>query len=115
MTTGLAHAGVKGPATAQATFCRCLDPDRARPSLAELGVEVLSAPDGLEAIAGSRFKFQSLPEADRLLAKPPVLRALNLSRTEVANVEPLKGLTGLLSLDLSRTEVASVEPLKGLT
>ena len=89
--------------------------DRARPSLAELGVEVLSTPDGLEAIAGSRFKSQSLPEADSLLAKLPVLRVLDLSRTEVANVEPLKGLTGLLSLDLSRTEVASVEPLKGLT
>ena len=27
-------------------------------SLAELGVEVLSTPDGLEAIAGSRFKSQ---------------------------------------------------------
>ena len=89
--------------------------DRARPSLAELGVEVLSTPDGLEAIAGSRFKSQSLPEADRFLAKLPVLRVLDLSRTEVANVEPLKGHAGLLSLDLSRTEVASVEPLKGLT
>ena len=64
---------------------------------------------------GNRFKSQSLPEADRLLAKLPVLRVLDLSRTEVASVEPLKGLTGLLSLDLSRTEVASVEPLKGLT
>ena len=89
--------------------------DRARPSLGELGVQVLSTPDGLEAIAGSRFKSQSLTEADRLLAKLPVLRVLDLSRTEVANVEPLKGLTGLLSLDLSNTQIADITPLKGLT
>jgi Leucine-rich repeat (LRR) protein len=89
--------------------------DRARPSLAELGVEVLSTPDGLEAIAGSRFKPQSLPEADRLLAKLPVLRALDLSRTEVASVEPLKGLTALRSLDLSSTQIAIVDPLKSLS
>jgi Leucine-rich repeat (LRR) protein len=89
--------------------------DRARPSLAELGVEVLSTPDGLEAIAGSRFKPQSLPEADRPLAKLPVLRALDLSRTEVASVEPLKGLTALRSLDLSSTQIVIVDPLKSLS
>lgn len=89
--------------------------DRARPSLAELGVEVLSTPDGLEAIAGNRFKSQSLPEADRLLAKLPVLRALDLSRTEVASVEPLKGLTALQSLDLVGTKVMDLRPLEGLT
>ena len=89
--------------------------DRARPSLAELGVEVLSTPEGLQAIAGSRFKPQSLPEADRLLAKLPVLRALDLSRTEVASVEPLKGLTALQSLDLVGTKVLDLRPLEGLT
>jgi len=89
--------------------------DRARPSLAELGVEVLSTPDGLEAIAGNRFKSQSLSEADRLLAKLPVLRVLDLSRTEVANVEPLKGLTALQSLDLVGTNVMDLRPLEGLT
>jgi hypothetical protein len=84
-------------------------PDRARPSLAELGVEVSSTPDGLEAIAGSRFKPQSLPEPDRLLGKLPVLRALDLSRTEVADVGPLKGLSA------PQSPVADLEPLKGLT
>src|ERR1700677_3640016 len=89
--------------------------DRARPSLAELGVEVWSTPDGLEAIAGSRFKPQSLPEADRLLAKLPILRALDLSRTEVAGLEPLKSLTALQSLDLVGTKVVDLRPLSGLT
>jgi Leucine-rich repeat (LRR) protein len=89
--------------------------DRARPSLAKLGVELLSTPDGLEAIAGSRFKSQSLPEADRLLAKLPVLRVLDHSRTEVASVEPFKGLTALQSLDLVGTNVMDLRPLEGLT
>ena len=42
------------------------------------------------------------------------LTTLNLSDTQVANLEPLKGLTALTELNLSNTQVANLEPLKGL-
>jgi Leucine Rich repeats (2 copies) len=43
------------------------------------------------------------------------LQDLNLWGTQAANIEPLKGLTALQKLNLSRTQVANIEPLKGLT
>ena len=43
------------------------------------------------------------------------LETLDLNGTQVANVEPLKGLTALRALNLNSTQVANLEPLKGLT
>jgi len=40
---------------------------------------------------------------------------LDLSNTDVADLQPLKGLTSLKRLDLSNTQVADLQPLKGLT
>ncbi len=34
---------------------------------------------------------------------------------QVADLEPLKGLTALQTLDLDGTQVANLDPLKGLT
>ncbi len=49
-------------------------------------------------------------------AHPPQrLAILIASGTQVADIEPLKGLTALQTLDLSFTRVADIEPLKGLT
>jgi TIR domain len=42
------------------------------------------------------------------------LNHLDLSFSEVSNLEPLKGLTGLIWLDLKGTNVRSLEPLRGL-
>jgi Leucine-rich repeat (LRR) protein len=43
------------------------------------------------------------------------LTSLNLSSTQVTDLEPLKGLTALTSLNLSNTHAANVEPLRDLT
>ena len=43
------------------------------------------------------------------------LETLDLNGTQVANVEPLKGLTALRELNLNSTQVANLEPLRGLT
>jgi Leucine-rich repeat (LRR) protein len=43
------------------------------------------------------------------------LRPSTCRDTPVANIEPLKDLTGLHELDLTRTEVANIEPLETLT
>jgi hypothetical protein len=40
---------------------------------------------------------------------------LNLSGTEVSNLKPLRGLSGLRNLDLSRTHVSDLEPLGAFT
>jgi Leucine-rich repeat (LRR) protein len=42
------------------------------------------------------------------------LRELNLNSTQVANLEPLRGLIALRTLDLSATKVADLTPLKDL-
>jgi Leucine-rich repeat (LRR) protein len=42
-------------------------------------------------------------------------QSLNLSDTQVSNLEPLKILTALRSLYLSGTQASNLEPLKGLT
>jgi Leucine-rich repeat (LRR) protein len=41
-------------------------------------------------------------------------RPLDLSFTDVVNVQPLKGLTALRRLDLSATKVADLTPLQDL-
>jgi Leucine-rich repeat (LRR) protein len=43
------------------------------------------------------------------------LPGLEQKDIEVANIEPLKGLTALQNLNLMGTRVANIEPLKGLT
>ncbi|HCO92646.1 MAG TPA: hypothetical protein DIU00_01635 [Phycisphaerales bacterium] len=43
------------------------------------------------------------------------LKMLHLCDTNVSNLEPLKALTGLRELRLSRTNITNIEPLAGLT
>ena len=43
------------------------------------------------------------------------LSKLNLSETRVSNLEPLRDLTNLSELQLSRTQVRDLEPLRGLS
>src|SRR6516164_4073751 len=50
----------------------------------------------------------------RKVAKLPPLQSLDLSRTQVADLAPLKGLAALQRLNLSWTQVADLAPLKGL-
>jgi hypothetical protein len=43
------------------------------------------------------------------------LQSLHLRRTQVSNLEPIKGLSSLERLDLGGTEVSDLEPIKGLS
>jgi Leucine-rich repeat (LRR) protein len=81
----------------------------------DLGLTLTQTPFNLSAEKNSDFRPESLPSIAALLAKVPPLQSLDLSRTTVKNLEPLKGLTALQSLDLSGTTVSNLQPLKGLT
>ncbi len=65
--------------------------------------------------AGTEFDDQKLVRLAADLARLPGKLKLNLSVTEVSNIDALKGLTGLTGLDLSRTQVSNIDALKGLT
>ncbi len=86
-----------------------------RSELAELGLSVTFTANGLIADRNSQLTPESFPSTIPLLAKLAPLQSLDLSGTEVDNLEPLKGLTALQSLDLSNTGVENLEPLRGLT
>ena len=45
----------------------------------------------------------------------PLVDDLDLSRTQVSDLTPLRGLTALQGLDLSETQVSDLTPLRGLT
>ncbi len=90
-------------------------PYEIRSELAELGLTVTPTADGLIAERNSHLTPKTFLSIGPLLAKMPPLQSLDLSGINVANLEPLKGLTALQSLNLSGANVASLEPLKGLT
>jgi hypothetical protein len=89
--------------------------DRAKAQLAELGIEVSSAPSGLEASASPRFRVENWGKVGSLLQRLTGLQSLNLFNTQVADLAPLKGLMALQTLDLGNTQVADLAQLKGLT
>jgi hypothetical protein len=92
-----------------------LSPYEIRSELADLGLTVTPTTNGLIAERNSRLTSQSFLSISSLLTKLSPIKSLDLSGTQVANLEPLKGLTALQTLDLSNTQVANLEPLKGLT
>jgi hypothetical protein len=112
-----------------------LSPYEIRSELADLGLTVTPTTNGLIAERNSRLTSQSFLSISSLLTKLSPIKSLDLSGTQVANLEPLKGLTalqllnltfskqvanleplkGLTALDLSKTQVANLEPLRGLT
>jgi hypothetical protein len=82
----------------------------------------LNANSGRSGSGGVYLRFpgytddKALISAEKHLARLSGLREINLNRTRVTSLEPLKGLTNLKSLDLSSVAgVTSLEPLKGLT
>ena len=87
--------------------------DRMRAQLADFGID--ASQDQLEAAVSPRFKAENWTKAGALLGKLTALQSLNLTRTQIADLGPLKGLTALQSLSLSSTQVADLGPLKGLT
>jgi internalin A len=88
---------------------------RTREQIQELGLSS-SAKDGWLSITATEITSDSLAKAGPLLDKlAGRIHSVNLTGTQVANIEPLKGLTALESLDLSGTKVEELEPLRGLT
>jgi internalin A len=92
-----------------------LSPYQMRTELAELGLTVTPIADGLAVERNSRLTSESFAQADPLLAKLTAVRSLDLSGTNVENLEPLKPLIAVRSLDLSGTKVENIQPLEGLT
>jgi Leucine-rich repeat (LRR) protein len=83
--------------------------------LAEHGLTVTPTADGLIVERNSRLTSEAFARAGPLLARRTAVRSLDLSGTEVENLEPLKPLIAVRSLDLSGTKVENIQPLKGLT
>src|SRR6516162_2555351 len=90
-------------------------PYEIRSKLAELGLTVTPTDNGLAAESNSHLTPKTFLSISPLLAKLPPLQSLDLSRTQVADLAPLKGLAALQRLNLSWTQVADLAPLKGLT
>jgi Leucine Rich repeats (2 copies) len=89
-------------------------PDHIRGQLADLGFVTRTEFGALTARAAAPLDEVNLPAIVPLLGSL-VVRSLDLSGTQVASVDALKGLTALQRLDLTGTPVASVDALKGLT
>jgi Leucine-rich repeat (LRR) protein len=89
-------------------------PAQAKAELADLGITIETQKDGLHAIVTDTFEPDRLAAIVPLLETLPVV-ALDLSETQVTNLEPLKALTALQQLDLYKTQVADLEPLQALT
>lgn len=70
-------------------------PYEIRSELAELGLTVTPTADGLMAEPNSRLTAECFLSIGRLLVKLPPLQSLNLSYSDINNLEPLKGLTTL--------------------
>ena len=94
-------------------FWRDYTENQAKERLAELSFTVGGKPT--ERIAGSN----SVDDANLAKAIPSLkllsIKKLDLSRSQVTNVDALKGLTALQRLDLSRSQVTNLDALKGLT
>lgn len=72
-------------------------------------LSVLHFNSGLDALSVSRLgNLEPLKGLTHLVT-------LDLSNTQVSSLEPLKGLIKLTSLDLNSSQVSNLEPLKGLT
>jgi internalin A len=83
--------------------------------LSDSGIVTKYVSNGVQADAAGRLSDDDLAKAVSLLVRLRPIVSLRLSDTQVANLEPLLGLTALQRLDLSGTQVANLEPLKGLT
>ena len=105
--------GLMTAAVAGAIIWNASAAERLRAQLADFGIEV--SQNEREATAGPRFKKDNWVQVGSLLARLTALEQLNLSRTPVADLAPLKGLTALQSLNLWNTPVTDLAPLNGLT
>jgi hypothetical protein len=92
-----------------------LNPYQIRYSLEKLGLNVNATADGLSVQASAGLTNDNFRQAGPLLAKLPALQALNLSKTAIEDLDPLKRVSSLKHLDLTETKIESVEPLKALT
>ncbi len=90
-------------------------PYQLRAELSELGLTVTALKDGMAVERNSLLTPDRFAKAGPLLQRFGNIRSLYLSETQVANLEPLKGLSSLQRLDLSRTNVGYLEPLQGLS
>jgi Leucine-rich repeat (LRR) protein len=89
---------------------------RTRAQISDLGLSISSKDDWLSITPSAEFTSDTLSETGPLLAKlASRIHTVDLSGKQVADIEPLKGLTALQNLDLSGTQVANIEPLKDLT
>ena len=88
-------------------------PARIREELADWGIYITNEKWGAVANSFGAFEQENLAVVVQLLRRSSVVD-LGLSGTQVANLEPLKGLIALQQLHLSNTKVANLEPLKGL-
>ncbi len=85
-------------------------------ALSQLGVRVSGDPaTGFELALPRAAADPILGAAVDALSDPSVVRSLDLGRTNVTGVEPLRRLTALQALDLSYTQVSGIEPLQELT
>ncbi|MSP01772.1 MAG: hypothetical protein EXR07_12100 [Acetobacteraceae bacterium] len=93
-------------------------PYQLRKDLADLGLTVHSVAYGVVIERNSRLTPDNFARAagflEKLNAHVAVI-GVDLSGTQVANLDPLKGMTALQTLDLSGTEVVNLDPLKGMT
>ena len=92
-----------------------LSPELVWAELANL--DILTKSDREEVATGNnKLGDNDLARAGTLLARlGHLLQSLDLSRTKVTDLEPLKGLTALQSLNLSLTKFTDLGPLKGLS
>ena len=88
----------------------------AKELLANLHIRFGPDSDGHRA-ASTYFESFSDSDLERSAASLATLsvQTLQLSRTQVRNLAPLRALTGLQELHLANTEVESLEPLRALT
>ena len=92
-----------------------LTPYQVRAELAELGLTVALASGGMAVERNSHLTPESFAKTGPLLQRLDNITALDLSLTEVANLDPLNGLSSLQSLNISGTRVADLDPLEGLS
>jgi hypothetical protein len=105
--------GLMAAAAAGAVIWNTSSAERLRAQLADFGIDV--SQNEHEAATSHRFKAENWSKAGPILGRLTALQSLDLSNTQIADLEPLKGLTALQSLNLSFTKVADLTPLEGLT
>jgi hypothetical protein len=91
------------------------EPTRIREELQDLGLSSSSTGGRLSITANAALTNDTLAKTSPLLKKlAGNIYAVDLSRTQIAHIEPLKGLTALQQLNLGNTQVVNIEPLRGL-